>query len=86
MIIPNCMIYDVHNNNPNHYRTMMTNLLGNCVHNVYVCRSGDLYDVLIVFKPIHRFKNNQEPFRNALNRRNPVIINYQGNKYEVYEE
>ena len=86
MTIPNCMIYGVHNNNPNHYRTMMTNILGNCVHNVYICRSGNAYDVLIVFKAIQRFKNNQEAFRNALNRRTPIIIEYQGNEYQVFKD
>lgn len=86
MTIPNCMIYDVRNDNPAHYRTMMTNLLGNCVKNVYVCRSGSLYDVLIVFKPIHRFTNNQEAFKNALNRRHPIIVDYRGGEYKVYED
>jgi hypothetical protein len=53
---------------------------------VYVCRSGSLYDVLIVFKPIHHFTNNQEAFKNALNRRHPIIVDYRGGEYKVYED
>jgi hypothetical protein len=79
------MIYGVSNDNPNHYKAMMTNLLGNCIKDVYICRSGNLHDVLIQFKSINRLKNNQEAFSNALNRRTPVILEYKGEEYKIYE-
>lgn len=84
MPIPLCMIYGVSNDNPNHYKAMMTKLLGNCVQDVYICRSDNLYDVLIQFKSINRLKNNQEAFSNALNRQTPVILEYNGEKYKIY--
>ena len=84
MTIPNCMIYDVRNDSPKYYRDMITDVLGDCVQNVYVPRSGNLYDVLIVFKSI-RLTNNQEEFRNALNRRVPITIQYNRQQYKVYQ-
>ena len=85
MPIPLCMIYGVTNDNRKYYIDMMNDLLDVCVQDVYICRSDNLYDVLIQFKSINRLKNNQEAFSNALNRQTPVILEYKGKDNKVYE-
>ena len=92
MLIPNCMLY-TRNNNPNHadpdfYKKMMENVLGTYIKKVYVDRCGSFYNVLILFNPIprHKINNIHEDFINVLNHRNPIIVEYEGKDYKVYED
>ena len=78
------MIYGVTNDNRKYYIDMMNDLLDVCVQDVYICRSDNLYDVLIQFKSIHRLTNKQKAFSNALNIRTPLILEYNGEKYKIY--
>jgi hypothetical protein len=79
------MLYNVSNGNTEYYYRMMTNLLGNCVDNVYARRTGNVYDVLVKFKPIHHLNSTQREFKNALNKQIPVILEYKGKDNKVYE-
>ena len=84
MIIPSCMIYGVSFNNKDYFYNMIDTVLGDCLKKVYICKSGNEYDIYFQFKHVHNFTNVQKSFAKSLDRNIPVRIDYRGKSYYVY--
>ena len=85
-MIPNCIIYDVYRNDSKYFYNMITTVLGKCVHKIYIHRSGNGYDVLIVFKNVSYLTQIQHKFVNTLDYNNPIRIDHHGETYHLYKD